>query len=352
MQRAADHCSSSVHWRSCSSTSFAAARCREGPRVAVRVHVDQPAEVPWSAFSAHRRRVVDLEHRRGHDAAAVAHPHLDLCVHPVRDAVRHGCSCATASQPAGPLTSSPVPARRPSPLRRRRSRIGLHCLRHSLVRLRAFIAHGESVKVVQRRLGHASAAITLDVYGHLWPFSDDRTGPPWRPPSRLLRTLCGQARRAMAAELRQRDGNALLLRLRVHRGRYDHRPGVDRGGRGGRAGVLRGVDRVRRVAGGRLGPIARTAQAPAARRSGVARPPAAARGSAALRDGRPATSSCGRGSRRTTTSRCASCGERCRPCPGLCRGSPGSCGNAGRTPGGHRFRRRRRTRTTRWPTPG
>jgi integrase len=28
---------------------------------------------------------------------------------------------------------------------------------------------------VQKRLGHSSAAITLDTYTHLWPDSDDRT---------------------------------------------------------------------------------------------------------------------------------------------------------------------------------
>jgi len=33
----------------------------------------------------------------------------------------------------------------------------------------------ESVKTVQRRLGHATAAETLDTYAHLWPDSDDRT---------------------------------------------------------------------------------------------------------------------------------------------------------------------------------
>ncbi len=37
------------------------------------------------------------------------------------------------------------------------------------------IRHGESVKTVQARLGHASAAETLDNYSHLWPNSDDRT---------------------------------------------------------------------------------------------------------------------------------------------------------------------------------
>jgi integrase len=37
------------------------------------------------------------------------------------------------------------------------------------------IRHGESVKVVQARLGHASATETLDTYSHLWPDSEDQT---------------------------------------------------------------------------------------------------------------------------------------------------------------------------------
>jgi len=37
------------------------------------------------------------------------------------------------------------------------------------------IAGGESVKVVQKRLGHKSAMETLDTYGHLWPDSDEST---------------------------------------------------------------------------------------------------------------------------------------------------------------------------------
>jgi len=39
----------------------------------------------------------------------------------------------------------------------------------------ALIRHGVDVKAVQHRLGHASAAITLDTSAHLWPNSDDRT---------------------------------------------------------------------------------------------------------------------------------------------------------------------------------
>jgi integrase len=48
-----------------------------------------------------------------------------------------------------------------------------HDLRHFYASL--LIRHGESVKVVQARLGHASASETLDTYSHLWPDSEDRT---------------------------------------------------------------------------------------------------------------------------------------------------------------------------------
>lgn len=50
---------------------------------------------------------------------------------------------------------------------------GMHSLRHYYASL--LIRYGESVKTVQVRLGHASAAETLDTYSHLWPDSDDRT---------------------------------------------------------------------------------------------------------------------------------------------------------------------------------
>lgn len=48
-----------------------------------------------------------------------------------------------------------------------------HDLRHYYASL--LIRAGESVKVVQARLGHATAAETLDTYSHLWPDSEDRT---------------------------------------------------------------------------------------------------------------------------------------------------------------------------------
>ena len=53
------------------------------------------------------------------------------------------------------------------------TRTSFHSLRHFYASL--LIRHGESVKVVQARLGHASAAETLDTYSHLWPDNEDRT---------------------------------------------------------------------------------------------------------------------------------------------------------------------------------
>jgi integrase len=51
--------------------------------------------------------------------------------------------------------------------------VGFHACRHTYAS--TLIIAGESVVVVQRRLGHESAAMTLDVYGHLFPDADDRT---------------------------------------------------------------------------------------------------------------------------------------------------------------------------------
>jgi integrase len=50
---------------------------------------------------------------------------------------------------------------------------GYHQLRHFYASV--LIRAGESVKVVQKRLGHTSAQMTLDVYGHLWPEDEDQT---------------------------------------------------------------------------------------------------------------------------------------------------------------------------------
>jgi integrase len=50
---------------------------------------------------------------------------------------------------------------------------GFHQLRHFYASV--LIRHAQSVKVVQERLGHTSAQMTLDIYSHLWPEDEDRT---------------------------------------------------------------------------------------------------------------------------------------------------------------------------------
>jgi integrase len=54
--------------------------------------------------------------------------------------------------------------RRPAPLP---EDLRLYDLRHTAASL--MIRGGASIKAVQRQLGHASASITLDTYGHLFP---------------------------------------------------------------------------------------------------------------------------------------------------------------------------------------
>ncbi len=71
---------------------------------------------------------------------------------------RPGPGCACPSVPASSGTDN---------------KVTMHSLRHFYASL--LIRHGESVKVVQSRLGHATAAETLDTYSHLWPDSEDRT---------------------------------------------------------------------------------------------------------------------------------------------------------------------------------
>jgi integrase len=68
-----------------------------------------------------------------------------------------------------------------------------HGLRHYYASL--LIRHGESVKTVQERLGHASAVETLDTYSHLWPDSDSRTREAVETAlgEKFLRTPRGQA---------------------------------------------------------------------------------------------------------------------------------------------------------------
>ncbi len=67
-----------------------------------------------------------------------------------------------------------------------------HKLRHTAASLA--IAAGADVKVVQQMLGHADAAMTLNIYGHLFPDRLDEVAD----------TLDAQRMQA----LKRRDGNA------------------------------------------------------------------------------------------------------------------------------------------------
>lgn len=73
---------------------------------------------------------------------------------------------------------------------------GPHSLRHHYASL--LIKHGESVKTVSERLGHTNAAMTLNIYTHLWP--TPRSGPG-RPSTRRTRTNLRTARRRSAKRL-------------------------------------------------------------------------------------------------------------------------------------------------------
>ena len=69
----------------------------------------------------------------------------------------------------GPLRISNVRHRMWDPAVRDAGLVGLtpHGLRHTAASL--YVAAGTPPKVVQRILGHASIAVTLDLYGHLYP---------------------------------------------------------------------------------------------------------------------------------------------------------------------------------------
>ncbi|WP_232065549.1 tyrosine-type recombinase/integrase [Mycobacterium shinjukuense] len=67
-----------------------------------------------------------------------------------------------------------------------------HALRHTAASLA--ISSGANVKVVQRMLGHASAAMTLDVYADL--FDDDLTAVAERLDCMKLWAKCGHGSRA------------------------------------------------------------------------------------------------------------------------------------------------------------
>ena len=81
--------------------------------------------------------------------------------------------------------------------------IRFHELRHYYASL--LIRHGESVKTVQARLGHASASETLDTYSHLWPDNDERTRAAV---DGVLRNLADYLRTNGGAQIQDRRSEA------------------------------------------------------------------------------------------------------------------------------------------------
>ena len=65
-----------------------------------------------------------------------------------------------------------------------------HGLRHTAASL--YIAAGTPPKVVQRILGHGSVAITLDLYGHLYPDEMDRWADRLGEIAERMWPECGQ----------------------------------------------------------------------------------------------------------------------------------------------------------------
>ncbi len=79
-------------------------------------------------------------------------------------------------------------------------RLSWYDLRHTCASL--LIREGASVKAVQKQLGHATASITLDTYGHLFPDELDALG--------RLEDLHERALAARAADLWPHGGPAVV----------------------------------------------------------------------------------------------------------------------------------------------
>ena len=90
---------------------------------------------------------------------------------PSRSAAGADPPLPAAIQAANEATAKLPKDRRPAPLP---GRLRFYDLRHTCASL--LIAQGASVKAVQAQLGHATASITLDTYGHLFPSEMDTLG--------------------------------------------------------------------------------------------------------------------------------------------------------------------------------
>jgi integrase len=127
------------------------------------------------------RGLVHVRQQRGTDE--VVGPPKTPASHrtvPLPSTVRDALSLAMSGKAAGSDVLLFTVRRNTAHVRFRRAadaadlrHVRFHDLRHTYAS--ALIHAGESVKVVQARLGHASARETLDTYAHLWPDSEAST---------------------------------------------------------------------------------------------------------------------------------------------------------------------------------
>ena len=91
----------------------------------------------------------------------------------------------------------------------------LYDLRHTAASL--MIRQGASVKAVQRQLGHATASITLDTYGHLCPDELEALASPGTDPARTNgRAPTGKCR-SVSGFVGAGGGARTLMPLRAQR---------------------------------------------------------------------------------------------------------------------------------------
>jgi integrase len=93
----------------------------------------------------------------------------------------------------GRLRKSNVVRRSFHPILKRAGLAGVrfHDLRHTVASL--LLSNGESVKVVSERLGHANAAMTLNIYAHVAPGAQARAAARLdallRPPDQVRKSV-------------------------------------------------------------------------------------------------------------------------------------------------------------------
>ena len=96
----------------------------------------------------------------------------------------------------------------------------MHDLRHTAASL--MISSGASIKAVQRQLGHASAAMTLDLYGHL--YDDDLEAPSTSATPQPARPIRGPRAAERSFRCDRNRPKALIRNASVPWARWDSNP--------------------------------------------------------------------------------------------------------------------------------